>query len=140
MVENISAGLAFQLTRPRGARHYFYIYMRLGMAFQLTRPRGARPDSIQEFANKYDVISTHAPAGGATFTEEERNDCSGIISTHAPAGGATLPRLPPPVCAVYFNSRARGGRDIFLSTIFTRLIISTHAPAGGATPAPVRRH
>ena len=57
------------------------------------------------------AISTHAPAGGATWriykmTEKE------LISTHAPAGGATSERRP--------HSRWR--------------FISTHAPAGGATP------
>ena len=33
-------------------------------------------------------ISTHAPAGGATYRWYEKNGC-GEISTHAPAGGAT---------------------------------------------------
>ena len=82
------------------------------------------------------AISTHAPAGGATWSAD-RNDLfrsflltplregrhapiNGArsciaISTHAPAGGATRPRR-------------RVADDVF---------ISTHAPAGGATPACV---
>ena len=34
------------------------------------------------------IISTHAPAGGATKLDAETNTLS-VISTHAPAGGAT---------------------------------------------------
>ena len=56
------------------------------------------------------VISTHAPAGGAT-RRHNRNRNVAPISTHAPAGGAT-PQL---------DAASEIG------------IISTHAPAGGAT-------
>ena len=84
------------------------------------------------------MISTHAPAGGATYTglndfrqklhfysrpcgrgdptRFSRPNSSSSISTHAPAGGAT------PVARVrWLNLRS----------------ISTHAPAGGATRACV---
>ena len=55
-------------------------------------------------------ISTHAPAGGATYNRfDYRWDRH--ISTHAPAGGATLKT----------------------SAILSGWRISTHAPAGGAT-------
>ena len=56
-------------------------------------------------------ISTHAPAGGATY---ERIYFFNIwrISTHAPAGGATFS---------------------ILAVINSVTVISTHAPAGGAT-------
>ena len=55
-------------------------------------------------------ISTHAPAGGATYSMQWEQGCL-FISTHAPAGGATETRPPPTL----------------------RRCISTHAPAGGAT-------
>ena len=56
------------------------------------------------------LISTHAPAGGAT-SYFQGVTASRLISTHAPAGGATKDQF---------------GMDASLS-------ISTHAPAGGAT-------
>ena len=36
----------FQLTRPRGARPSFIIYIFIIIRFQLTRPRGARPGDV----------------------------------------------------------------------------------------------
>ena len=56
------------------------------------------------------LISTHAPAGGATWFDSQK-EARRYISTHAPAGGAT---------------------KALLETVFG-FIISTHAPAGGAT-------
>ena len=57
-----------------------------------------------------------------------------IISTHAPAGGATRRgrfRCRP---SGYFYSRPCGRGDVFLFSVgYTKLSISTHAPAGGAT-------
>ena len=55
-------------------------------------------------------ISTHAPAGGATYALIF-DFSKYFISTHAPAGGATDDVVPPP----------------------DEVVISTHAPAGGAT-------
>ena len=61
-------------------------------------------------ARRDGLISTHAPAGGATWGAPVlcRQD---LISTHAPAGGATR----------------------IASRVQIRKEISTHAPAGGAT-------
>ena len=58
-------------------------------------------------------ISTHAPAGGATYADSDNYGVSNSISTHAPAGGATSK-----------TERIHQARNI-----------STHAPAGGATQA-----
>ncbi len=77
--------------------------------FQSTRPQGARQRS-ELFINRTGQVSIHAPAGGATWTEE----CSpkvGDVSIHAPAGGATSNASRPPV----------------------NIWVSIHAPAGGAT-------
>ena len=45
---------------------------------------------MQHRRNEIREISTHAPAGGATFVVRSQPR-SLLISTHAPAGGATLP-------------------------------------------------
>ena len=58
-----------------------------------------------------EIISTHAPAGGATRAIPPRKRRARHISTHAPAGGATRKQI---------------GKSYFG-------FISTHAPAGGAT-------
>ena len=80
--------------------------------FLLTPLReGRQINQMQIYSAKN--ISTHAPAGGATwviFYGKVPEEC---ISTHAPAGGATA-------------------KD---ANIRQALVISTHAPAGGATAA-----
>ena len=57
-----------------------------------------------------------------------------VISTHAPAGGATSCSAGQARQSVNFYSRpcGRGDRETFLHRP-RRGIISTHAPAGGAT-------
>ena len=57
------------------------------------------------------LISIHAPAGGAT-RRVELFKAGNYISIHAPAGGATFGNIP----------------------VNLPLHISIHAPAGGATP------
>jgi len=80
--------------------------------FQLTRPRGARL-LRQRTTLPSTLVSTHAPAWGATLDGELfvqlRN-----VSTHAPAWGATTNGLP----------------------IRSMCTVSTHAPAWGATVTP----
>ena len=101
------------------------------------------------------LISTHAPAGGATRNLREML-CKELISTHAPAGGATYNRYSPRDEKHHFYSRpcGRGDKiwpgskkpdDPFLLTPLREgrrrlcdgpdgaVPISTHAPAGGAT-------
>ena len=77
--------------------------------FLLTPLREGRLINLRDLAVHH-VISTHAPAGGATVVAA----VAAVrirISTHAPAGGATARRG---------RCRRKGQ-------------ISTHAPAGGAT-------
>ena len=123
--------------------------------FLLTPLREGRPLPDKEFDLAV-VISTHAPAGGAT-------DASGkpamttYISTHAPAGGATKGGETPwdtmvrflltplregrrchdqtfELASSNFYSRPCGrGDDICLDGKASQETISTHAPAGGAT-------
>ncbi len=62
-----------------------------------------------------------------------------LISTHAPAGGATSAHPIDPNNNRYFYSRPCGrgdGRAQPKQTLFLK--ISTHAPAGGATGSPCR--
>ena len=108
------------------------------------------------------LISTHAPAGGAT-----RQRCSPLCSEPkfllTPLREGRLIDFPLPVLVAYFYSRPCGRGDQkgirksffdFLSFLltplregrpdaaFARLIsccISTHAPAGGATGETARR-
>ena len=60
-----------------------------------------------------------------------------MISTHAPAGGATLPRLEQlGIKYTNFYSRPCGRGDVIYARYSSAgQNISTHAPAGGATVA-----
>ena len=58
----------------------------------------------------------------------------GVISTHAPAGGATAAKIsPPPELISFLLTPLREGRPVRLYRRDGRQLISTHAPAGGAT-------
>ena len=57
--------------------------------FQSTRPRGARPALPSNLDDK-ERISIHAPAWGATMSQESKRKYA-RISIHAPAWGATSP-------------------------------------------------
>ena len=104
-------------------------------------------------------ISTHAPAGGATFwipsstkptiflltplregrLERTKAMYSGVfyISTHAPAGGATHRRAAHPKAQALISTHApAGGATNRRTQPAARKPISTHAPAGGATTVP----
>ena len=81
----------------------------------------------------FNLISTHAPAGGATLPICQRHNLC-RISTHAPAGGATRKAFGVIPRDWYFYSRPCGrGDDGLLLRLYHRICISTHAPAGGAT-------
>ena len=82
-----------------------------GYANFYSRPCG-RGDEADVCGRNAVIISTHAPAGGATYKVSTRVLTVRCISTHAPAGGATN-----------FSDGTMDGASV----------ISTHAPAGGAT-------
>ena len=76
-----------------------------------SRPCGRGDRNERSWSMSTIIISTHAPAGGAT--DGDHADTLGdVISTHAPAGGAT---------------------DMMRDADDDKTRISTHAPAGGAT-------
>ena len=54
-----------------------------------SRPCGRGDPAIRRSAIGISSISTHAPAGGATFLSLVGGALPRQISTHAPAGGAT---------------------------------------------------
>ena len=81
-----------------------------------------------------DIISTHAPAGGATLSTDNIKVWLQPISTHAPAGGAKTTSTLLFGELSYFYSRPCGRGDIFIGVRDIQPVnISTHAPAGGAT-------
>ena len=57
------------------------------------------------------AISTHAPAGGATYFRLTDDQAKKLISTHAPAGGATERALQEAEGKSYFYSRPCGRGD-----------------------------
>ena len=88
---------------------------------------------MRELYARQQVISTHAPAGGATC-ELQAAVAAVLISTHAPAGGATLSTLESEGRIVTFLlTPLREGRLQSPFDLSIGQIISTHAPAGGAT-------
>ena len=100
------------------------------------------------------IVSTHAPAWGATKVTYVA-DFDEVVSTHAPAWGATMPystvtragmfqpTLPhgerPLSCSQEqvpsgcFNPRSRMGSDRWRFIFRSDECVSTHAPAWGAT-------
>ena len=83
----------------RQAQTYFY-----------SRPCG-RGDLHDPGANReIRTISTHAPAGGATFPVSSM-PLPASISTHAPAGGATLTGMRENAVSVFLLTPLREGRQ-----------------------------
>ena len=100
--------------------------------FLLTPLREGRLPQL-DAAGEIGIISTHAPAGGAT-QDYHRYPRHRPISTHAPAGGATRISTASNCWSTYFYSRPCGRGDHRLQAgLPHHPRISTHAPAGGAT-------
>ena len=66
---------------------------------------------MRELYARQQIISTHAPAGGATFQLLYNVPVGLLISTHAPAGGATLAAKVVFCLVLYFYSRPCGRGD-----------------------------
>ena len=103
---------------------------RAGMHFY-SRPCG-RGDFAASISLRSCIISTHAPAGGATGCKPYSFP-NWKISTHAPAGGATSQVVCVEDGTYYFYSRPCGRGDAARCAPRWDRPISTHAPAGGAT-------
>ena len=77
------------------------------------------------------LISTHAPAGGATMVRRRNNVEYPRISTHAPAGGATVPACVTPSASIKFLlTPLREGRHIPASTDCSAVIYFYSRPCG----------
>ena len=124
-----------------------------------SRPCG-RGDGLHACEQPIDVlISTHAPAGGATSSSlSSRHSRSvflltplregrrkavchrhvgAVISTHAPAGGATIDAMNCGFRSIISTHAPAGGATGLQLQAAGIPPISTHAPAGGATGAAV---
>ena len=123
----------FQSTRPRGARHtvrradyvsgrgfnpraragrdrVFAMDISCAHAFQSTRPRGARPDVTNQSVTQA-VVSIHAPARGATNTDNTINHAACSFNPRARAGRDLAKAKLCNYQIHCFNPRARAGRD-----------------------------
>ena len=101
------------------------------MRFLLTPLREGRRLTLEQLEMRVH-ISTHAPAGGATF--QSSGSClRTTISTHAPAGGATLIAAAASGSSLFLLTPLREGRRAVHPYPRRQILISTHAPAGGAT-------
>ena len=122
----------FQPTRPRGARPccsractscegsfnpraragrdpYAALNAICHALFQPTRPRGAR-HLYRRVLNGQSIVSTHAPARGATSNVVNLFPRT-KVSTHAPARGATTsPRMDRSINHMFQPTRPRGAR------------------------------
>ena len=77
-------------------------------------------------------ISIHAPAKGATFSDDLSFSVSGI-SIHAPAKGATLLILIFHLLQIFQSTLPRRERHALRRVSSSIMSISIHAPAKGAT-------
>ena len=100
------------------------------MAFQSTRPRGARPPALAVWRGA--DVSIHAPTRGAT--RGALLDLLGDgVSIHAPTRGATRSSPRWPRRSSCFNPRAHAGRDPRRLLPPHPVGVSIHAPTRGAT-------
>ena len=121
----------FLLTPLREGRLSWKSYMKKRRLFLLTPLREGRPLCLSR-SWLFILISTHAPAGGAT---QCRCDLQGrrLISTHAPAGGATHQGANKHARIMISTHAPAGGATSPRDVEGAFFLISTHAPAGGAT-------
>ena len=145
--------VAFQSTRPRGARLDGRLLRRRRCLFQSTRPRGARPAAQRGYGYKWQFQSTrprgarrrdggiervlrgvsiHAPTRGAT-DRGRQHACTREVSIHAPTRGATQRGSACRGDCRGFNPRAHAGRDAMFDESGDHIIVSIHAPTRGAT-------
>ena len=83
-----------------------------------------------------ELISTHAPAGGATRRQRSRPPAPVFLLTPLREGRLVPPQLMR-VPALFLLTPLREGRRKTSDTKAVTITISTHAPAGGATSAGI---
>ena len=104
----------FLLTPPRGGRLLAAAACFAPQRNFYSRPRvgGDQPWLLRYYATE--IISTHAPAWGATGFSVITNGKEYIISTHAPAWGATSPAVGAFMASLFLLTPPRGGRRVWL--------------------------
>ena len=126
----------FQFTRPRGARPVRCVHRHFPVLFQFTRPRGARRGHVGDGA-EVDLVSIHAPTGGATGPRGSSQTASRFQFTRPRGARRAIVRRG--ASRTRFNSRAHGGRDARRVLLAALPLVSIHAPTGGATRRCRRR-
>ena len=106
------------------------------LAFQSTRPRGARHD-ILHGRRIQPTISIHAPAWGATSSSRRRPARPRHFNPRARVGRDGMVGRQVSTGS-YFNPRAHTGRDVCRQNADKKIRISIHAPTRGATSDVVR--
>ena len=89
-------------------------------------------DRVMPSIKAFRIVSTHAPAWGATVYCTI-NHCLTNVSTHAPAWGATHGEEVSQRSEQFQPTRPHGARRTYTIVRYTKLTVSTHAPAWGAT-------
>ena len=146
--------VAFQSTRPQGARQTGHNTLHLrrqvsihapaggatnfsrrfhdAITFQSTRPQGARLSATVVFSLPLSV-SIHAPAGGATQNPLLKRPESLLFQSTRPQGARLLPPKSAPIVIRFQSTRPQGARLDGGYRLVYFGIVSIHAPAGGAT-------
>ena len=159
-VRDFNSTQVFLLTPLREGRRGDNSIVTYVNAFLLTPLREGRPKELMGDEIEV-IISTHAPAGGATqrrwpiwssitfLLTPPREGRRTVppqpgprlsISTHAPAGGATFLSLVGGALPRQISTHApAGGATISSENAGLECKISTHAPAGGATNHRIAR-
>ena len=108
------------------------------VAFQSTRPRGARRKKPARGRTEDGRFNPRAREGRDTTDPTKRAELQ--VSIHAPARGATRQDFSAASLSRCFNPRAREGRDSRNPSITLQSDVSIHAPARGATLTPYNAH
>ena len=105
---------------------------RKALTFQSTPPQGGR-HFLKKFLCFHNLVSIHAPAGGATLCSANDKQTTRRFNPR-PRRGGDCPRAAQRYRSLMFQSTPpQGGRQHAMSVPTTYFIVSIHAPAGGAT-------
>ena len=124
--------MAFQSTRPRGARLGVPYSLLSETKFQSTRPRGARLILFCVVSGCM-IVSIHAPAGGATLQRWASLTPRLSFNPRARGGRDSQVTASPSKLSLFQSTRPRGARQDGLAVEERGCAVSIHAPAGGAT-------
>ena len=124
---------AYFYSRPCGRGDTSTCARRSRCTFLLTPLREGRPCLWLLPCKCLPVISTHAPAGGATIPTAQRLSVPAYFYSRPCGRGDVEAPIIGHMNAIFLLTPLREGRPKTDSPMNRRLLISTHAPAGGAT-------